>query len=56
MKRWMLPVVIGLVSAIVGVLMSLAVKHVYYDHLALHELAVIEMQRQRPQSPPAQVP
>ena len=48
-RKWALPVVIGLLSALAGVVAITLVKHAYYDHLALHELAVIEMQRQAPQ-------
>jgi hypothetical protein len=38
---------VGLVAAVIGVALSLGVVHVWRDHLALHELALIEVQRQQ---------
>lgn len=39
--------VTGLVAGIIGVLLMLGARHVWQDHAALHELAVIELQRQQ---------
>lgn len=48
-RGWLAVIVVGLVAGAIGVGLVLAGRHLWLDHLALHELAVIEMQRQQPQ-------
>ena len=38
---------LGLLSALLGMATWTVGRHLYYDHTALHELAVIELQRQQ---------
>ena len=45
--RYWKPVVAGLLAAILGVWLTTIAKHLWQDHLALHELAVIELKRQQ---------
>jgi hypothetical protein len=40
-------VVIGLLAGILGMALVQVGRHLWQDHLALHELAQIEMQRMR---------
>lgn len=44
---WWKGALIGLLGGVLGVLLMLGAKHVWQDHAALHELAVIELQRQQ---------
>jgi hypothetical protein len=52
MRRWLLPITLGLLSALLGVAVITLGQHLWQDHLALHELAVIEMQRLKAVPPP----
>lgn len=40
------PVLVGLLAGMLGVGLALLARHLWQDHLALHELAAIEVQRQ----------
>ena len=44
-RKWIVPTVIGLAAGIAGIIMVGLAQHLWQDHLALHELAVIEMRR-----------
>lgn len=52
-RGWAVPTLIGITAGIVGILLVLVAQHLWMDHRALHELAVIEMQRQQRQAAPA---
>lgn len=46
MRHWK-SLVIGLVGALLGVMLISISRHLWQDHAALHELAVIELRRQQ---------
>ena len=46
-RRYWKPAAIGLLSAVLGMGLYSIGKHLWQDHLALHELAVIELKRQQ---------
>lgn len=46
MRATLRPIVVGLLAGILGVGLALLGRHLWQDHLALHELAAIEVQRQ----------
>ena len=48
-RRYWKPVIIGLLASGLGVLTADVGKHLWQDHLALHELALIEVRRQQGQ-------